>query len=96
LKWDLGFSESRVKQIDAWSRLFALFAITLIAVTTLRRRQNSSLILFYEKCPDISHESLRSSPSSIDPSGIIAVPGGARVRRLVDIDDAGRRLVVWR
>ena len=23
LKWDLGFSESRVKQIDAWSRLFA-------------------------------------------------------------------------
>jgi len=35
LKWDLGFSESRVKQIDAWSRLFALFAITLMAVTTL-------------------------------------------------------------
>jgi len=35
LKWDLGFSESRVKQIDAWSRLFALFAITLMAVTAL-------------------------------------------------------------
>src|SRR5215470_7764303 len=35
LKWDLGFSESRVKQIDAWSRLFALFAIALMAVTAL-------------------------------------------------------------
>jgi len=35
LKWDLGFSESRVKQIDAWSRLFALFAIALVALTAL-------------------------------------------------------------
>jgi hypothetical protein len=35
LKWDLGFSESRVKQIDAWSRLFALFVIALMAVTAL-------------------------------------------------------------
>ena len=35
LKWDLGFSESRVKQIDAWSRLFALFAIALMALTAL-------------------------------------------------------------
>lgn len=38
LKWDLGFSESRVKQIDAWSRLFALFAIALMAVTALGMR----------------------------------------------------------
>jgi hypothetical protein len=35
LKWDLGFSESRVKQIDAWSRLFTLFAIALMALTAL-------------------------------------------------------------
>jgi hypothetical protein len=38
LNWDLGFSESRVKQIDAWSRLFALFAIALMAVTALGMR----------------------------------------------------------
>jgi hypothetical protein len=38
LKWDLGFSEARVKQIDAWSRLFALFAISLMALTTLGMR----------------------------------------------------------
>lgn len=38
LKWDLGFSEARVKQIDAWSRLFALFAIALMAVTALGMR----------------------------------------------------------
>jgi len=35
LKWDLGFAEARVKQIDAWSRFFALFAITLMALTAL-------------------------------------------------------------
>jgi Transposase DDE domain len=29
-KWDLGFAESRVKEIEAWSRLFALFAIALL------------------------------------------------------------------
>jgi len=38
LKWDLGFSEARIKQIDAWSRLFALFAIALMAVTALGMR----------------------------------------------------------
>ena len=38
LKWDLGFSESRVKRIDAWSRLFALFAIALMALTALGMR----------------------------------------------------------
>lgn len=38
LKWDLGFSEARVKQIDAWSRLFALFAISLMALTALGMR----------------------------------------------------------
>jgi Transposase DDE domain len=38
LKWDLGFSEARVKQIDAWSRLFALFAIALMALTALGMR----------------------------------------------------------
>ena len=35
VKWDLGFKESRVRQVQAWSRLFALFAIALIALTTL-------------------------------------------------------------
>jgi hypothetical protein len=34
-KWYLGFAESRVKEIEAWSRLFALFAITLLVLTTL-------------------------------------------------------------
>ena len=35
VKWDLGFKDSRVRQIHAWSRLFALFAIALSALTTL-------------------------------------------------------------
>ena len=34
-KWYLGFAESRVKEIDAWSRLFALFAIALLVLTVL-------------------------------------------------------------
>jgi hypothetical protein len=38
LKWSLGFSQARVKQIDAWSRLFTLFAIALMALTTLGLR----------------------------------------------------------
>jgi len=37
-KWYLGFAESRVSEIDAWSRLFALFAIALIVLTTLGMR----------------------------------------------------------
>src|SRR5262245_41969748 len=35
LKWDLGFAEARVKQTEAWSRLFALFVIALMALTAL-------------------------------------------------------------
>lgn len=35
LKWDLGFAEARVKQIDAWSRLFTLFTIALMSLTAL-------------------------------------------------------------
>ena len=35
VKWDLGFKESRVRKVHAWSRLFALFAIALTALTTL-------------------------------------------------------------
>jgi Transposase DDE domain len=38
VKWDLGFAEARVKKIDAWSRLFALFAIALMVLTTLGMR----------------------------------------------------------
>lgn len=38
LKWDLGFSEATVKDIDAWSRFFALFAISLMALTALGMR----------------------------------------------------------
>jgi hypothetical protein len=34
-KWYLGFKEARVKKIEAWSRLFALFAIALLVLTTL-------------------------------------------------------------
>ena len=34
-RWYLGFAEARVKEIEAWSRLFALFAIALLALTTL-------------------------------------------------------------
>ncbi len=34
-KWALGFAEARVTEIAAWSRLFALFAIALLVLTTL-------------------------------------------------------------
>jgi hypothetical protein len=34
-KWYLGFAESRVKEIEAWSRLFALFAIALLVLTII-------------------------------------------------------------
>jgi len=34
-KWHLGFAEARVAEIDAWSRLFALFAIALLGLTTV-------------------------------------------------------------
>jgi hypothetical protein len=37
-KWYLGFAEARVKAIHAWSRLFALFAIALLVLTTLGMR----------------------------------------------------------
>src|SRR5262249_47012216 len=35
IKWSLGFSQARIKKIDAWSQLFALFAIALLALTAL-------------------------------------------------------------
>jgi hypothetical protein len=34
-KWYLGFSEARIREIGAWSRLFALFTIALLVLTTL-------------------------------------------------------------
>lgn len=34
-KWYLGFAKARIKDINAWSRLFGLFAIALLAMTTL-------------------------------------------------------------
>jgi hypothetical protein len=34
-KWWLGFAQARIKQITAWSRLFALFAIALLVVVSL-------------------------------------------------------------
>jgi hypothetical protein len=37
-KWWLGFAQARIKQIEAWSRLFALCAIALLAVASLARR----------------------------------------------------------
>jgi hypothetical protein len=37
-KWWLGFAQARIKQIKAWSRLFALVAIALLVVVTLASR----------------------------------------------------------
>jgi len=37
-KWRLGFAQARIKQITAWSRLFALFAIALLVVASLATR----------------------------------------------------------
>lgn len=34
-KWWLGFAKARITQIKAWSRLFALFAISLLVLNTL-------------------------------------------------------------
>lgn len=34
-KWELGFAQARIKDIHAWSRLFALFALALLAVVSL-------------------------------------------------------------
>ena len=34
-KWWLGFAKARSAQIKAWSRMFALFAIALLVMTTL-------------------------------------------------------------
>lgn len=34
-KWWLGFAKARIAQIKAWSRMFALFAIALLVMTTL-------------------------------------------------------------
>lgn len=37
-KWWLGFAKARIAQIKAWSRMFALFAIALLIMTTLGSR----------------------------------------------------------
>jgi len=37
-KWWLGFAQARIKQIRAWSRLFALVAIALLVVVSLATR----------------------------------------------------------
>jgi hypothetical protein len=37
-KWWLGFTQARIAQIKAWSRMFALFAIALLVMTTLGSR----------------------------------------------------------
>jgi hypothetical protein len=37
-KWWLGFAQARIKQITAWSRLFALVAIALLVVVSLASR----------------------------------------------------------
>ena len=34
-KWELGFAQARIKDIHAWSRLFALFVLALLAVVRL-------------------------------------------------------------
>lgn len=35
IKWELGFAQARITDIHAWSRLFALFALALLAVVSL-------------------------------------------------------------
>jgi hypothetical protein len=35
IKWELGFAQARIKDIKAWSRLFALFAVALLVVVSL-------------------------------------------------------------
>jgi hypothetical protein len=35
VKWELGFSQARIEAVEAWSRMFALFAIALLIVVTL-------------------------------------------------------------
>ena len=37
-KWWLGFAQARIKQIAAWSRLFALCAMALLVVASLATR----------------------------------------------------------
>ena len=34
-KWELGFTQARIQDIQAWSRLFALFALALLVVVSL-------------------------------------------------------------
>ena len=34
-KWWLGFARARITQIQAWSRMFALFALSLLVLNTL-------------------------------------------------------------
>jgi len=34
-KWWLGFAKARIAQIKAWSRMFALFAMALLVMTSL-------------------------------------------------------------
>lgn len=35
VKWELGFSQARIERVEAWSRLFALFALALLIVVKL-------------------------------------------------------------
>ena len=35
VKWELGFSQARITDVQAWSRMFALFAMALLIVVTL-------------------------------------------------------------
>jgi hypothetical protein len=35
LKWEMGFAQARIKDVWAWSRMFALFAVALLVVMTL-------------------------------------------------------------
>jgi hypothetical protein len=35
VKWELGFSQARIEAVQAWSRMFALFAMALMIVVTL-------------------------------------------------------------
>jgi hypothetical protein len=52
-KWYLGFKQARLACIRAWSRLFALFACTLLLLTTL------GTFVFLQGLPHLARQHLR-------------------------------------
>jgi hypothetical protein len=58
-KWWLGFAKARIAQIKAWSRMFALFAIAMLAMISESREMLGVMPLQVlpqpqDPCPDTS------------------------------------------